>query len=344
MPASSNESDRDFLSAKVLRPLKTERGDWVETEVAALSDGKWTRWILDRLQGQDPHFPYGRDAWPRGAAGLFFNLFRKLPDLDTGPAAEGLATALRYLHFCLCGEISPDDPPRGTVIQQTLELVTAVRARKTSARPILRQVLRDSIQGESLLNFEEDGPYAVSGADLHRDALVALSVLQRQGDKDDWDVWTNHRTKADFNAAHPDADYDQRFALTAFSGLALSAEQPQDWPNGMVVDLLNLVETVDRPLYPRHSLEALFVERGDQRRNIFAFLIEEVRRRNDSVSSRRDDWNSICDLVRRIEPEAPPYQYANRLMQPSTDTLESKDPHPKPWKEPDLTATRRVAA
>ena len=173
---------------------------------------------------------------------------------------------------------------------------------------------------------------------------MALSVLQRQGDTDDWDVWRDHRTKAAFVATYPDADYDPRFALTAFSGLALSAEQPQDWPDGMVADLLDLVDTAPRSLYPRHSLEALFVEREDQRRDIFAFLIEEVRQRNASVPSQREDWKSIRDLVHRMEPEVPPYRYAIRLMKASADTFETKGLPTKPWKEPDLTTTHRVAA
>jgi len=156
--------------------LKNAEGTWQKKSVEALSAGTWARWFKNRIEGENPYFSYRHGEYPQEANNLFFNLFRKLPALDTEPASEGLGIYLRYLHWQHCS----DDlaAPPSIEVQQALNLLLAVRPRDTRARPILRRVLRDFIRDGLLLHrTEEDRPYTVSPADLHREALVVRQVF-----------------------------------------------------------------------------------------------------------------------------------------------------------------------
>jgi hypothetical protein len=297
LDTSSKTIDRSTLAR-----LTDAEGAWKENIVQALPADRWARWFKNRIEGDDPYFSYGRNEYPKGANDLFFNCFRKLPDLDTEPAAEGLAIYLRYFRWC---HTSDDlDVPRSVHVQQALELLLTVRARNTRARPELRDVLRDFIDNALLLSrTQNDDLYAVSPTDLHRKALIALSVLQVREDTSDWDIWRVHRTEHHFAETY-DATYDPRFTLTAFSGLALSAPSPAELPEGMVVDLLNLVDDNGRTLHPRHSVEALFIGRSDQRRELFTYLWEEVHRRGRDPEN---DWSRLKSLLGRVAT-LPPYR------------------------------------
>lgn len=294
------------VDRSTLARLKNPEGTWQDEIVEALSAGTWARWFMNRIEGEDPYFPYRRGEYPQGANDLFFNLFRNLPKLDTEPASEGLGIYLRYLHWHHCSD-DLEDPP-GVEVQQALELLLAVRARDTRARPVLRRVLRDFICNGLLLNREaEDHPHAVPAVDLHRDALVALSVLQRRGDTSDWDVWNAHRTENAF-AERYDAPFDPRFALTAFSGITLSTPTPSDLPDGMVKDLFRLLDEADQTLRPRHSLEALFVDRADQRQQVFAYLWDEIGQLPDSEAK----WRRVRELLDRFPGSVPRYDRMKR--------------------------------
>lgn len=309
----SQTLDRDTLAQ-----LKDEEGRWKKSSVQDLSSGEWTEWFMSRLQGEDPYFPYQRGEYPQGANNLFFNLFRKLPELDTELASDGLCFYLRHLK--LRHELDERDVPPSIEVQQALELLLAVRARDTQARQVLRNVLRDFIRNDLLLNREtEEDPHTVPTADLHRDALVALSVLQRRGDTEDWDVWNAHRTENAFADEH-DAEFDPRFALTAFSGIALSAPTPSDLPEGMVTDLLRLVDERDQTLRPRHSLEALFVDRSKQRNKIFAYLWDEI----DRLPHSEERWERIRELLCRFPEGVPPY-YLMEKRRPLITLSQSED-------------------
>lgn len=307
------------VDQSTLARLKNAEGEWQEESVEILSAGTWARWFKNRLEGEDPYFGYRRGEYPQEANNLFFNLFRTLPSLDTEPASEGLGIYLRYLHWQHC---SADlAVPRSIEVQQALNLLLAIRPRETRARPILRYVLRDFIRDGLLLNRTEgDRPYTVSSADLHREALVALSVLQRRDDTTDWDVWNTHRMEDAFSEVY-DATFDLRFALTAFSGIALSAPTPSDLPDGMVVDLFRLIDNTDQPLRPRHSLEALFVDRPDQRRLVFAFLWDEV----DQLPNSEEMWSRLQALLDRFPGSVPPY-HRMAILRPQIDFPEHGGP------------------
>ena len=296
----TDASHSKTVDPSTLARLKDAEGAWRNDVVETLSIGTWARWFMNRIEGEDPYFPYRRGEFPQGANDLFFNLFRNCSNLDTESAAEGLGIYLRYLHWRHCSE---EETPPSVEVQQALELLLAVRPRNTRARPVLRNVLRDFICKGLLLHREaEDQPHTAPVANLHRDALVALSVLQRRGDTDDWDVWNVHRTESAFEKKH-DAAFDPRYALTAFSGIALSAPSPSDLPSGMVADLLRLVEKSDHTLRPRHSLEALFVDRPDQRQEVFAYLWDEI----DQLSDSQEKWGHLQTLLDRFPGTAPPY-------------------------------------
>ncbi|MFB6099339.1 MAG: hypothetical protein ABEK84_09570 [Salinibacter sp.] len=116
-----------------------------------------------------------------------------------------------------------------------------------------------------------------------------------------------HRTENAFADVY-DAAFDPRFALTALSGIALSAPTPSDLPNGMVVDLFRLVDEADQTLRPRHSLEALFVDRPDQRQQVFAYLWDEIHPLPDS----EETWQRVRELLDRFPGNAPPYSLMER--------------------------------
>jgi hypothetical protein len=308
------------VDQSTLARLKNTEGTWQKGVVEALSAGTWARWFKNRLEGEDPYFSYRRGEYPQETSNLFFNLFRTLPNLDTEPASEGLGIYLRYLHWQHCSEDLA--PPPSIEVLQALNLLLAVRPRDTRARPVLRRVLRDFISSGLLRNrTEEDRPYTVSSADLHREALVALSVLQRRGDTADWDVWNVHRTEDAFDQWY-EARFDPRFALTAFSGIALSAPTPSVLPDGMVVGLFRLVNNSDQTLRPRHSLEALFVDRPDQRQQVIAYLWDEI----DQLPNPEEMWDRLRGLLDRFPGSVPPYNRMEILRPqidfPEHDTLD----------------------
>ncbi len=301
----TDASPSKTVGPSTLSRLKDAEGAWQKEVIETLSVGTWARWFMNRLEGNDPYFPYRRGEFPQGANDLFFNLFRNCPNLDTEPAAEGLGIYLRYLHWRHCSE---EQTPPSVEVRQALELLLAIRPRDTRARPVLRRVLRDFVCNDLLLNREaEHQPHTVSAADLHREALVALSVLQRRGDTDDWDVWNVHRTKRAFEEDH--TTFDPRYALTAFSGIALSSPTPSALLEGMIPDLFRLMEKANQTLRPRHSLEALFVDRSDQRQQIFAYLLDETRRLADP----QERWEQIREWLARFPGNVPSYDRMARL-------------------------------
>lgn len=311
------------VDQSTLARLKDAEGMWQEETVKALSAGTWARWFMNRIEGEDPYFPYRRGDYPQGTNDLFFNLFQNLSELDTEPASEGLAIYLRYLHW---RHRSNDlETPPSIEVQQALNLLLAVRPRDTRARSVLRRVLRDFICDGLLLNREEEEQsYAVPIADLHREALVAISVLQKRGDMRDWDVWETHRTENAFTEQY-DARFDPRFALTAFSGIALSASAPSDLPNDMVIDLFRLLDEVEQTLRPRHSLEALFVDRPDQQQQVFAYLWDEIDRLPDS----EEKWDWVRDLLDRFPGSVPSYP----LMAKRRPRISLSDSEDDTWTE-----------
>ncbi|MFB6099338.1 MAG: hypothetical protein ABEK84_09565, partial [Salinibacter sp.] len=119
------------VDQSTLARLKNAAGTWQTDAVEALSAGTWARWFKNRIEGEDPYFSYRRGEYPQEANNLFFNLFRKLPTLDTEPASEGLGIYLRYLHWQHCS----DDlaAPPSIEVQQALNLLLAVRPRDTRA-------------------------------------------------------------------------------------------------------------------------------------------------------------------------------------------------------------------
>lgn len=334
----SQTLDRDTLAQ-----LKDEEGQWKKNSVQDLSSEEWTEWFMSRLQGEDPYFPYQRGEYPQGANNLFFNLFRKLPEIDTEPASNGLCLYLEHLK--LRHESDEHDVPLSAEVQQALELLLAVRARDTDARQFLRNVLRGFIRNDLLLNREtEEDPHTVPTADLHRDALVALSVLQRRGDTDDWDVWKTHRTENDFGDEH-DVEFDPRFALTAFSGIALSAPTPSYLPEGMVTDLFRLVNESDQTLRPRHSLEALFVDRLEDREQVFetfAYLWIEVQ----DLTNSRERWEQVQTLLNRLFDDIPTYSRMRTmhahidLDREDTNENNDEDLMTGPWTEENYKNSR----
>ncbi len=262
MTASNKTALKPDLKDR-LAELIDEHGRWRLDRVSELSASDWVDWFRARLDGDDPYFPADRDEFP---GDLFRGLLRELHSerlLPNQAMVEGLASFLR--------ELNPSKA-NALILEEALDLAALSRAASSKARPKLRAVLRDWIDGEFLLKRRAKD---IDPKRLHRSALYALVALQRLGDEEDRDIWERALNEPELAAA-------------AYSGMAFSFTDPAP---GWTKTLRKNAHKLGDLRVLQHPVEALFLSRRD-RQGVYLYLWKEV--------ANEADWNQLRELLRRV--------------------------------------------
>ena len=287
-------------SAAELRPILqriVRDGEWDFAEMAdRMGAQPWMRWFSLRLDGQDPFFDYARDERAYGRGNLFHDLFYHLHH-DPGvsrqtissiqeDASSGLDYFLRKLNRRMT-EAGESPPVRSERVHEALDLIGRTRTDQTDSRESVRELLRDWITSERLL---EEHPGSISSEQLHRSALFALAELQKPGDDRDREVWERWFEEAPYK-------------LAAFSGMARSVtfepamfeSDPSTPMDGCVATVLRYAkEKRDRgePVLEGFALETLYMD-DDDPELVMRYLWNEAEKMDD----RAETWEHLQELL-----------------------------------------------
>lgn len=271
----------------VLRNTVDDAGRWRFSTLAEDLDAQdWMRWFTLRLTNRDPFFEYDREEREHGQVNLFSNLFRRLHQngkvedeiarVIEEDAAAGLYFLMRELDENL-GEVSSN------LLHDAFDLIGRIRVRRTRVTDDVRDLVREWIQSEALLE-EREG--RISPELLHRSALFALGDLQEQGDEQDCDLWRQWFR-------------EEPFKLAAFSSMA-RCSKPHP-PEGWVRDLLDYADRAREdgtPVMEGFALEALYM--GSQNPEIVNQYLWDEARATDAL---RETWARLRDLLADTEAE-----------------------------------------